>query len=100
MDRKTSCPAASNPMTARIRLLALALLACTASLPVRAGQVQVAVASNVAAPIRAIAEDFQQKTGNTVVLPSAPTSQPYAQIRQGAEYDVSVAGDRKSAVQG
>ncbi|GAB1578323.1 molybdate ABC transporter substrate-binding protein [Bordetella petrii] len=80
-------------MTARIRLLAAALLACMAGLPAQAGQVQVAVASNVAAPIRAIAEDFQQKTGNTVVLSTAPTSQLYAQIRQGAEYDVLVAGN-------
>jgi len=80
-------------MNARFRFLVLALLACAASAGARAGQVQVAVASNVAAPIRAIAEDFQQKTGNVVVLSTAPTSQLYAQIKNGARYDVLVAGN-------
>src|SRR3546814_14081737 len=58
-----------------------------------AGQVQVAAAAGVAAPMRVIADDFQRKTGNVVVLSAAPTSQLYAQIAQGARYDVFVAGN-------
>ncbi|MBO1110868.1 molybdate ABC transporter substrate-binding protein [Bordetella petrii] len=80
-------------MNARIRFPALLLLACMAAATARAGQVQVAVAANVAAPIRLIADDFQRKTGNVVVLSAAPTSQLYAQISQGARYDVFVAGN-------
>lgn len=80
-------------MNARIRMLVLAVLACMAGAPAQAGQVQIAVATGVAAPIRAIAEDFQRKTGNVVVLSTASTSQLYAQIEQGAPYDVFVAGN-------
>src|SRR3546814_7662198 len=58
-----------------------------------AGQVQVAAAAGVAAPMRVIADDFQRKTGNVVVLSAASTSQLYAQIQQGARYDVFVAGN-------
>lgn len=80
-------------MNARTRFLVLAMLACATSAMAHGGQVQVAVASNAAAPIRAIAEDFQQKTGNVVVLSTAPTSQLYAQIKNGARYDVLLAGN-------
>jgi len=80
-------------MNARISLPAALLLACMTVATARAGQVQVAVATDVAAPIRAIAEDFQRKTGNVVVLSTAPTSQLYAQISRGASYDVFVAGN-------
>ncbi|MBO9352716.1 molybdate ABC transporter substrate-binding protein [Bordetella petrii] len=80
-------------MNARFSYLVAAVLACASGGAVHAGQVQVAVAANVAAPIRVIADDFQRKTGNVVVLSSAPTSQLYAQIQQGAHYDVLVAGN-------
>ncbi|MCD0501885.1 molybdate ABC transporter substrate-binding protein [Bordetella petrii] len=75
------------------RLLGLLLLICSLPLAAQAGQVRVAVASGVIEPMQAIAQSFQQKTGNVVVLSAAPTSQLYAQIEQGARYDVLVAGN-------
>ena len=80
-------------MNARIRFSIAMMLACMAVATAHAGRVEVAVAAHVAAPIRLIAEDFQRKTGNVVVLSTAPTSQLYTQIQQGAHYDVLVAGN-------
>ncbi len=78
----------------RIRcLIAPALLALCASLPAHAGEVQVAVAANFAAPMRAIAADFEKSTGHKAVLSSGSTGKFYAQIRNGAPFDVFLAAD-------
>ncbi|MBV7482097.1 molybdate ABC transporter substrate-binding protein [Bordetella sp. BOR01] len=80
-------------MNALLKFFIAAMLAGMVGAAARAGQVQIAVATNVVAPIRVIADDFQRKTGNVVVLSVAPTSQLYAQIEQGVHYDVFVAGN-------
>lgn len=67
------------------------VLACaqTAS----ADDVNVAVAANFTAPIKALAEGFEHDTGHTLVAAYGATGQFYAQINNGAPFDVFLAAD-------
>ncbi|MEC4561399.1 molybdate ABC transporter substrate-binding protein [Pseudomonas inefficax] len=59
----------------------------------RADEVQVAVAANFTAPIQAIAKDFEKDTGHKLVAAYGATGQFYAQIKNGAPYEVLLAAD-------
>ncbi|WP_409520183.1 molybdate ABC transporter substrate-binding protein [Pseudomonas sp.] len=79
----------------RMRLSYLAataatLLVCTNAL---ADEVQVAVAANFTAPIQAIAKDFEKDTGHKLVASFGATGQFYAQINNGAPFEVFLAAD-------
>ncbi|CAK9889773.1 MULTISPECIES: molybdate ABC transporter substrate-binding protein [Pseudomonas] len=58
-----------------------------------ADEVQVAVAANFTAPIQAIAKDFEQDTGHKLVAAYGATGQFYAQIKNGAPFEVFLAAD-------
>ncbi|MGE8418271.1 Molybdate-binding periplasmic protein precursor [compost metagenome] len=58
-----------------------------------ADEVQVAVAANFTAPIQAIAKDFEKDTGHTLVAAYGATGQFYAQIKNGAPFEVFLAAD-------
>ncbi|AAZ97236.1 molybdenum ABC transporter, periplasmic binding protein [Thiobacillus denitrificans ATCC 25259] len=58
-----------------------------------AAEVQVAVASNFIAPMRAVAAGFERSTGHRVRLAFGATGKFYAQIRNGAPFDVLLAAD-------
>lgn len=58
-----------------------------------ADQVQVAVAANFALPMQQIAAEFEQATGHRVVLSSGATGKFYAQIRNGAPFEVFLSAD-------
>ena len=58
-----------------------------------ADEVQVAVAANFTAPIQAIAADFKQDTGHTLVAAYGATGQFYAQIKNGATFEVFLSAD-------
>lgn len=70
-------------------LLATIVLASHA----RAGEVQVAVAANFTAPMRQIAAQFEQDTGNKAVLSFGATGQLVAQIGNGAPFELLLAAD-------
>lgn len=72
-------------------LAAIALGLC--SLSARAGEVQVAVAANFAAPMQAIATQFAKDTGHRAVLMGGSTGKLYAQIRNGAPFEVFLSAD-------
>lgn len=55
--------------------------------------VRVAVASNFVVTMRALAERFEAETGNTVRLSPGSTGTQYAQIHQGAPFDLFFAAD-------
>jgi molybdate transport system substrate-binding protein len=78
----------SSPILA----LGLGILLCLA-LPARAESVVVAVATNLAAPMKVIAQDFERDTGHTALLSFGATGNFYAQIRNGAPYGVFLAAD-------
>ncbi|QKL01644.1 molybdate ABC transporter substrate-binding protein [Pseudomonas sp. NY5710] len=58
-----------------------------------ADEVQVAVAANFTAPIQAIAKDFEHDTGHKLVAAYGATGQFYAQIKNGAPFEVFLAAD-------
>ena len=69
----------------------LAMVTCLGT--VHAGEVQVAVAANFAGPMEKLAEQFQKDTGHKAVLASGATGKFYAQIRNGAPFEVLLSAD-------
>jgi len=59
----------------------------------QAGEVRVAVAANFAAPMQALAQSFQQTSGHSVATSVGATGQLYAQIKNGAPFDILLAAD-------
>ena len=72
--------------------LAIAALGALSALA-RAETVTVAVASNFSAPLARIGESFEASTGHELRLVSGSTGRLYAQIVNGAPYDVFLAAD-------
>jgi molybdate transport system substrate-binding protein len=70
-----------------------AFLAFLLASAVQAGEVQVAVAANFAAPMQRIAADFEKDSGHKVALSFGGTGKFYAQIRNGAPFQVLLAAD-------
>jgi molybdate transport system substrate-binding protein len=60
---------------------------------VRAGEVQVAVAANFTAPMQVIAEGFEKDTGHKAKLAFGATGRFYAQIKNGAPFEVLLSAD-------
>lgn len=54
----------------------------------------VAVAANFSAPLEALAARFERDTGNEITIAAGSTGQLYAQITNGAPFDVFLAADR------
>jgi molybdate transport system substrate-binding protein len=75
--------------------LAISALAIStfATSTAQAGQVSVAVASNFIVPMKEIASLFSQATGHTTVLNFGSTAKFYAQIVNGAPYQILLAAD-------
>jgi len=63
------------------------------ALSTQAGEVQVAVAANFTAPMQAIATQFQKDTGHKALLAFGATGKFYAQVRNGAPFEVLLAAD-------
>jgi len=70
-------------------MLAVSLFSFSA----QAGEVQVAVAANFAAPMEKLAPMFAADTGHKAVLSFGSTGKFYAQIRNGAPFEVLLAAD-------
>ncbi len=60
---------------------------------VHADEVQVAVAANFTAPMQQIAADFEKDTGHKAVLSFGATGKFYAQITNGAPFEVFLSAD-------
>ena len=74
----------------RLPILLSALLLAVAA---HAGKVQVAVAANFTAPMKQIAVEFEKDTGHNAVLSFGATGKFYAQISNGAPFEVLLAAD-------
>jgi molybdate transport system substrate-binding protein len=70
-----------------------ALCVLLASAAALAEDVQVAVAANFTAPMKLIAADFEKDTGHKAVLTFGATGKFYAQITNGAPFEVFLAAD-------
>ena len=71
------------------------LLLCL-SFNASADEVRVAVAANFTAPMQKIAEAFARDTGHRAVLAFGATGKFYAQINNGAPFDVLLAADEQT----
>lgn len=58
-----------------------------------AGQIRAAVASNFAGAAKVLAERFEEVTGHKVILAFGSTGKHYAQIKNGAPFEVFFAAD-------
>lgn len=65
------------------------------SLPLGATEIRLAVASNFLGPIHAIAAAFAAETGNKVIISSGSTGKLYAQIVNGAPYELFLAANSR-----
>ena len=63
------------------------------ALPAPADEIQVAVAANFTAPMQQIAARFEQDTGHKAVLAFGATGKFYAQIVNGAPFEILLAAD-------
>jgi molybdate transport system substrate-binding protein len=74
------------------RLIAF-LITSLVSIACHADEVQVAVAANFTAPMKEIAADFERETGHKVVSSFGATGKYYAQIKNGAPFEILLAAD-------
>ena len=79
-----------NPKSFVSWLLAGLLMATVAA---RAEEIPVAVAANFTAPFNKIAAEFEKETGHKLVASFGSTGKFYAQIRNGAPFEVLLAAD-------
>jgi molybdate transport system substrate-binding protein len=79
-------------MPTRIQLL-ITLLSCVAARPLAASEALLAVAASFVPPMEAVAAAFERDTQHSLKLVSGSTGGLYAQIVNGAPFDVFVAAD-------
>ncbi len=74
------------------------LAALLAGLPLTAwgGEAKIAVASNFSAPAEALSKAFSASSGHNYALSSGSTGKLYAQIRNGAPFDLLLSADQKT----
>ncbi len=78
-------------------LLAASICAATMmGAAVQAAEVHVAVAANFTAPAKDLAPLFEKATGDKVVLSFGSTGAFYAQIKNGAPFDILLAADNET----
>ncbi len=75
------------------QLLAALVLGTVFAGSAHADEVQVAVAANFTAPMKTIAADFEKATGHKAQLAFGATGKFYAQIRNGAPFEILLAAD-------
>jgi molybdate transport system substrate-binding protein len=80
-------------MPVPVRPLTTLLLATLAHSAVWAAEAQVAVAANFSEPIKAIAAVLEKTTGHTLKITLGSTGKLFAQIRNGAPFDMLLAAD-------
>jgi molybdate transport system substrate-binding protein len=74
-------------------LAALSIFFCCFVATASAAEVQVAIAANFTAPMQKIAADFEKETGHKALLSFGATGQLYAQIKNGAPFEVFLSAD-------
>ncbi|MEZ5843685.1 MAG: molybdate ABC transporter substrate-binding protein [Hyphomicrobiaceae bacterium] len=84
------------PLVRLKTFLMFGVLLATVGTSASAGEVRIAVAANFTAPVKEIATAFEKAHGHKVVASFGATGQLYAQISQGAPYDVFLAADAKT----
>ncbi|WP_294260035.1 molybdate ABC transporter substrate-binding protein, partial [Propionivibrio sp.] len=71
----------------------LLLLAALSTSTLRADEVRVAVAANFTAPMQKISAEFERDTGHTASLVFGSSGKFFAQVVNGAPFDVFLSAD-------
>ena len=79
----------------RMIFLIICLMPLFVAPVVVADTIKVAVASNFIQPIRLIAKQFQKETGHSIVLVSGSSGKHFAQIMNGAPFDIFLSADSR-----
>jgi molybdate transport system substrate-binding protein len=79
-----------------MRLLGVAALGLTVAHAAPGGSATVAAAANFIAPLDALERTFERDTGHRLTVVSGSTGQLYAQIENGAPFDVLLAADQET----
>ena len=79
-----------------MKKIALMLLLTGVSASVLAEDVRVAVAANFTGPVKELAPVYEKATGDKLVLSFGATGAFYAQIKNGAPFDILLAADAKT----
>lgn len=82
-----------NKQSTLVNCLSILILAF--SVPVYAEQVTVAVASNFVKPLEALKPVYETSSGHTLVISGGSTGRLYAQIKNGAPFDVLLSADEE-----
>jgi molybdate transport system substrate-binding protein len=69
------------------------------SFSAQADEVQVAVAANFSAPIKEIAQAFNKATGHQLIISTGASGKFYAQIKNGAPFQVFLSADEEKPAQ-
>lgn len=80
-------------MLKRIFGFTLGLLSLITIFPAAAIEVHVAVAANFTSTLTQLSEKFNQLTGNHLIISSGSSGKLYAQIKNGAPFDVFLSAD-------
>lgn len=81
-----------------VSAIAFALLSAIPNAASQAGEAKVAVAANFTEPSKEIAQAFEKTTGHKLVLSFGATGQFYAQITQGAPFEILLSADKATPV--
>ncbi|MDF3035275.1 MAG: modA [Paucimonas sp.] len=76
--------------------IAVFFFALLSALHAHADEVQVAVAANFMEPMKKIALEFEKESGHKAILTSGATGRFYAQIRNGAPFEMLFAADSET----
>lgn len=75
----------------KIVITSILLLSCSL---IFAGEVKIAVAGNFFRPLQALAKEFEYQSGDSVLISVGSTGKLYAQISNGAPFDVFLSADQ------
>ena len=85
-------------MTILKRMVWAVLCGVMVSLPAQAGEVSVAVASNFSAALDQIIRKFESASGHHVLVSSGSTGKLYAQVVNGAPFDIFLSADSERPI--
>jgi len=81
------------------RSMLLAVVCLLLAVPAMAAEVNVAVAANFTAPMKQIVAEFEKETGHKAVLSFGASGKFYAQIKNGAPFQLLLSADDEKPIQ-
>ena len=82
-----------------MRSILLAVTGIMLAIPAMAAEVNVAVAANFTAPMKQIVAEFEKETGHKAVLSFGASGKFYAQIKNGAPFQLLLSADDEKPIQ-